>query len=100
MPRDDRETGRLGWRLRDYATKGWLLSLLGLVAWLNSASAAAERELLVSAAISLKEPLQEIGALFEQRHPEVKVVFNWGASGVLQQQIEHGAPVDVYVSAA
>ena len=100
MPRDDRETGRLGWRLRDYATKGWLLSLLGLVAWLTSASAAAERELLVSAAISLKEPLQEIGALFEQRHPEVKVVFNWGASGVLQQQIEHGAPVDVYVSAA
>jgi molybdate transport system substrate-binding protein len=68
--------------------------------WYASASAAPKTELLVSAAISLKEPLQEIGARFEQRHPDVKVVFNWGASGVLQQQIEQGAPVDVYVSAA
>lgn len=96
----DRETGRCGWRLLDYATKGWLLGLLALAAWFTVASAASKRELLVSAAISLKEPLQEIGVLFEQRHPEVKVVFNWGASGALQQQIEHGAPVDVYVSAA
>lgn len=71
-----------------------------LVAWFTIASAVSKRELLVSAAISLKEPLQEIGALFEQRRPEVKVVFNWGASGALQQQIEQGAPVDVYVSAA
>ncbi|MDE2060184.1 MAG: molybdate ABC transporter substrate-binding protein [candidate division NC10 bacterium] len=81
-------------------TKGWLLGLLAIVAWVTIASAAPKRELLVSAAISLKEPLQEIGALFEQRHPDVKVVFNWGASGALQQQIERGAPVDVYVSAA
>ncbi|CBE68201.1 MAG: molybdate ABC transporter substrate-binding protein [Candidatus Methylomirabilis oxygeniifera] len=95
----DRETGRCGWRLLDYATKGWLF-LLAVVAWFTIASAASKRELLVSAAISLKEPLQEIGALFEQRHPEVKVVFNWGASGALQQQIEHGAPVDLYISAA
>ena len=77
-----------------------MAGLLVFVAWLASASAAAERELLVSAAISLKEPLQQIGALFEQRHPDVKVVFNWGASGALQQQIQYGAPVDVYVSAA
>ena len=92
MRRGDRETVPQWW--------GWWLGLLVFVAGLTSASAAPKGELLVSAAISLKEPLQEIGALFEQRHPEVKVVFNWGASGVLQQQIEHGAPVDVYVSAA
>jgi len=61
---------------------------------------AAQSELLVSGAISLRESLQRIGALFEQRHPGVKVVFNFGASGVLQQQIERGAPVDVFVSAA
>lgn len=96
----DRETGRCGWRLLDYATKGWLLGLLAFAAWVTIASAASKQELLVSAAISLKEPLREIGVLFEQRHPEVKVVFNWGASGLLQQQIEQGAPVDVYVSAA
>ncbi len=100
MLEGDRETIRLGWCFPDHGTKGWLLGLLAVVAWFTIASAASKAELLVSAAISLKEPLQQIGVLFEQRHPEVKVVFNWGASGALQQQIEHGAPVDVYVSAA
>ena len=100
MLRGDRETGHREWHLLDHAIKGWLLGLLVLGAWFTIASAASKRELLVSAAISLKDPLQEIGVLFEQRHPEVKVVFNWGASGALQQQIEYGAPVDVYASAA
>lgn len=77
-----------------------MLGVLVVVAWLTGVSAASGAELLVSAAISLKEPLQEIGARFEQQHPDLKVVFNFGASGVLQQQIEQGAPVDVYVSAA
>jgi len=61
---------------------------------------ATQSELLVSGAISLRESLQQIGALFERRLSQVKVVFNFGASGVLQQQIERGAPVDVFVSAA
>ncbi|MBM2836165.1 MAG: Molybdenum transporter, periplasmic molybdate-binding protein [candidate division NC10 bacterium] len=61
---------------------------------------ATQSELLVSGAISLRESLQQIGALFERGHPQAKVVFNFGASGVLQQQIERGAPVDVFVSAA
>lgn len=100
MLQGDRKTGRWGWRLPGYATRRWLSGLLAVVAWVTIVSAAPKHELLVAAAISLKEPLQEIGALFEQRHPEVKVVFNWGASGALQQQIEAGAPVDVYVSAA
>src|SRR5574337_455235 len=90
MLRGDRETIRLGWCLPGYAMKGWLLGLLTVIAWFTIASAASKQELLVSAAISLKEPLQEIGALFEQRHPEVKVIFNWGASGALQQQIAAG----------
>jgi molybdate transport system substrate-binding protein len=60
---------------------------------------ASQSELLVSGAISLREALREIGTLFEQRHPGTKVVLNFGASGVLQQQIERGAPVDVFVSA-
>ncbi len=71
-----------------------------LVTWLSGALAANRLELLVSGAVSLKEALQEIGTQFEQHHPQVKVIFNFGASGVLQQQIERGAPVDVFVSAA
>ena len=82
----------------------WLVTALAVVMLTGSAvervCGATQSELLVSGAISLRESLRGIGALFEQRHPEVKVVFNFGASGVLQQQIERGAPVDVFVSAA
>src|SRR5690606_22609345 len=43
---------------------------------------------------------QELKPLFEEAHPGVKVLFNFGPSGALQGQIEHGAPVDVFLSAA
>lgn len=54
----------------------------------------------VSAAISLKDALDEIGRLYQTRHPVAKVAFNYGGSGTLQRQIEQGAPVDVFFSAA
>lgn len=57
-----------------------------------------EREILVSAAISLKNAFEEIGAMYEKR-TGVRVRFNLGASGLLQRQIETGAPVDVFASA-
>ncbi len=43
---------------------------------------------------------QELKPLFEEAHPGVQVLFNFGSSGALQRQIEHGAPVDVFLSAA
>jgi len=55
--------------------------------------------LLVSAAASLKESLLEIKPLFEQSQKNVSVNHNFGASGALEQQIENGAPADVFVSA-
>ncbi|MBD2260946.1 molybdate ABC transporter substrate-binding protein [Pseudanabaena sp. FACHB-2040] len=66
-----------------------------------SAPVAADRTaLLVSAAASLQEALQDIQPLFEEAHPGVMLTYNFGASGALQQQIEQGAPADVFVSAA
>lgn len=56
--------------------------------------------LLVSAAASLKDVLEEIRLLYQKAAPGVKVTFNFGASGALLQQIEQGAPVDVFISAA
>jgi molybdate transport system substrate-binding protein len=54
---------------------------------------------LVSAAASLKDVLVKVDPLFEQSHPNVKVLHNFGASGALQRQIEQGAPADVFISA-
>ncbi len=57
-------------------------------------------EVTVSAAISLKNAFEEIGNIFRERNPGVKLVFNFGASGDLARQIEAGAPVDLFASAA
>lgn len=54
----------------------------------------------VSAAISLRDALDEIGHKYEQQHTGAKVIFNYASSGTLQHQIEQGAPVDIFFSAA
>lgn len=59
----------------------------------------AAQELIVSAAASLNNAFTEIGQEFERQNPDVKVTFNFAASGVLLRQIEQGAPVDVFASA-
>lgn len=59
----------------------------------------ASGEITVSAAMSLKSPLEEIGRAFEAETNGVKAIFNFGPSGGLCSQIEAGAPVDVFVSA-
>jgi molybdate transport system substrate-binding protein len=56
-------------------------------------------ELVVSAAASLSNAFKEVGAAFEKSRPGAKVTFNFAASVALMQQIENGAPVDVFVSA-
>lgn len=57
-------------------------------------------ELTISAAASLQDALNDIKAAFEKEHPNVKISYNFGASGALQQQISQGAPVDLFFSAA
>jgi molybdate transport system substrate-binding protein len=57
-------------------------------------------EITVSAAASLKNAFEEMGKGFAGKHPGMKVRFNIAGSGDLQRQIEAGAPVDVFASAA
>jgi len=64
-----------------------------------STSAFAGQEILVSAAASLTNAFTDIGKVFESANPNVKVSFNFAASGALFQQIVQGAPVDVFASA-
>ncbi|MBI4202896.1 MAG: molybdate ABC transporter substrate-binding protein [Chloroflexi bacterium] len=55
--------------------------------------------LTVSAASDLRFAFQEIGEVFEQ-DTGIKVTFNFGSTGQLAQQIEQGAPVDVFAAAS
>ena len=57
-------------------------------------------ELTISAAASLKDVMAEIQTNYQKKAPNVKLVFNLGASGSLQKQIEQGAPADIFISAA
>jgi ABC-type molybdate transport system substrate-binding protein len=57
-------------------------------------------QITVSAAASLKDVLAELSSVYEKDHPNVSIKFNFGSSGALQQQIEQGAPADLFFSAA
>ncbi|MGV9720476.1 molybdate ABC transporter substrate-binding protein [Nocardia beijingensis] len=54
----------------------------------------------VFAAASLTETFTELGKQFEAAHPGVKVIYSFGASSALAEQINQGAPADVFASAA
>lgn len=56
-------------------------------------------ELNISAAASLKEAMADLEAAYTSKNPEVSFVINYGSSGSLQQQIEQGAPCDLFISA-
>lgn len=66
----------------------------------QSSTPAAETALLVAAAASLQNPLQELAALQTPIAASTPVRYTFAASGALQRQIEQGAPIDVFISAA
>jgi len=77
-----------------------ILKVVGLAIGLATAGAAAAQPITVSAAISTKDAVSELGRGFVASHPGVTLFYNWGASGDLQKQIEAGAPVDLFIAAA
>ncbi|SEO33748.1 molybdate transport system substrate-binding protein [Paenibacillus sp. OV219] len=74
-------------------------ALLALTVAQPAFAAPKKTELLVSAAASLKDSLAVIEKSYEASHPTIDLVFNLGASGTLQKQIEQGAPADLFISA-
>lgn len=67
---------------------------------LSAQPSANKVELTISAAASLQDAFKEIQDKFEKEHTGIKLSFNYGASGALQKQIEQGAAVDLFFSAA
>ena len=57
-------------------------------------------ELIVFAAASMTETLNQIAELYKEVAPNVTLVYNFDSSGTLKTQIEEGADCDVFISAA
>jgi molybdate transport system substrate-binding protein len=70
-----------------------------LLGYLPVSLCSQNRQIVIGAAISLKESFSELGGIYERR-TGTKVTFSFGASGQLEKQIEAGAPVDVFASAS
>ncbi|WP_432703280.1 molybdate ABC transporter substrate-binding protein [Lysinibacillus sphaericus] len=66
----------------------------------NEGTANEPVELTISAAASLQDALEELKTTYEKENDSVKILYNFGGSGALQQQILQGAPVDLFFSAA
>ncbi|PTX60820.1 molybdate transport system substrate-binding protein [Melghirimyces profundicolus] len=57
------------------------------------------REVVVLAASSLTDALGELEKKYEAEHPGLNLVISFASSGKLRQQIEQGAPADIFFSA-
>ncbi len=84
-----------------------LISLSVLVAILFSllsvnvfAKTTTKYSLMISAAASTADAMEDIARLYHKKYPNVTLTFNYGSSGSLQKQIEQGSPADVFISAA
>jgi molybdate transport system substrate-binding protein len=91
--------------MRRRFVRRWLLVFLASILGGSSFAPVGEaqapkQEITVSAAVSLKDALNEAAGLYRSQKPGIVVHFNLGGSGTLQQQIEQGAPVDVFISAS
>jgi len=59
-----------------------------------------QTELMVFAAASMTETLEEIADLYAKVEPNVKLTFNFDSSGTLKAQIQEGAECDLFISGA
>lgn len=57
-------------------------------------------EIIISAAASLTNAMNDLIASYQSANPNVKVTPVYGSSGTLRKQIEQGAPTDIFFSAA
>lgn len=56
--------------------------------------------LTISVAASLQDAMKTLKTIYQQENPNIEIIYNFGSSGSLQQQIEQGAPTDVFISAS
>ena len=72
---------------------------IALCAVLLIAGAASATELVVFAAASMTETMNQIKGFYEVEHPDISIVYNFDSSGTLKTQIQEGAACDLFISA-
>ena len=89
-----------------------VLMLMSLVACENSSKQATvltgaavepkseQTELIVFAAASMTETMNQIKEMYEKKNPNIKITYNFDSSGTLLKQIVAGADCDLFISAA
>ncbi len=65
----------------------------------NKATQSQTAQLTVSAAASMQDAMKAVGQAYQQEHSNTKITYNFGSSGTLVQQIQQGAPADIFISA-
>lgn len=85
-------------RIWSYVLRIVTLAFIATAVLLPVDTAACAEEILVSAAASLTDALNDIGRLYGQKSKD-SVRFNFGPSSGLARQIEEGAPADIFFSA-
>lgn len=85
--------------------KRYMMLILAIILLLAACSTrddteatAKQKELTISAAASLTDVMDELKEIYETEN-DVELTFNFAGSGKLAQQIQQGAPVDVFISA-
>lgn len=66
----------------------------------TNADASEKTELVVFAAASMTETLNQIKTDYEAKHKDITLTYNFDSSGTLKTQIQEGATCDVFISAA
>jgi molybdate transport system substrate-binding protein len=77
-----------------------LTSVFAQPATETTTSEAEPVEIVVFAAASMTETMNQIKTLYEAANPNVTITYNFDSSGTLKTQIQEGAECDLFISAA
>lgn len=91
---------QLGVDIRRRLSFGLFFCLLPILLWGGGCGHRGQPQLLVGAASSLTNVLQDLEVLWEQTNPDFTVQFHFAASGQLQRQLAQQAPLDLVFLAA
>ncbi|MDO4647560.1 MAG: molybdate ABC transporter substrate-binding protein [Eubacteriales bacterium] len=75
------------------------MSLLGMGLTPVMAGDTEQQELIVFAAASMTETLEELKEVYEASHSDITLTYNFDSSGTLKTQIQEGADCDIFISA-